>query len=224
MLPDNELSSIMLSSPIIGGRKNTISGILDYENGGIALNDTSEGLDYQIWTGTLLDGNITLTSPTTAAEVIYSGELITEFSFTFDQNMAPVIAFIQDDIAKLRWYDSTESDFVITVIGLGNKTPKVFLDDKRSFNVGSSDVILGYITDGILYMRIQSDRYEIEYELASTCYTLNKIGMGTNLRVQFILDPYTNSAYEGTCWDFSLENPFGVTIVDPYDDCGDPCE
>lgn len=188
MLPGNVLSTIPYISPIIGARANVITGTLDYEDGGAALNDADLGLDYQVWTGTLVDNEIILTSPLTAPEVVYSGALITEFSFTFDQNMAPVIAYIQDEEAKIRWYDSEISDFTITVLGSSNQSPKVFLDDKRELERASSDVLLGYRLNGYLYYRVQRERFANEYVLAKTYFKLNKIGMGVNHRVQFVSD------------------------------------
>jgi len=188
-LPENTLSSSLILANFIGGRANEITGVLDYETGGTDIGDASDGKQVQIWTGTLVENNIILESPLTSPVVVHSGADITEFSFTFDQNMRPVIAFVQADVAKLYWYDSTVADYVITDIAVGAKNPRVSLDDKRTSQDGASDVIVAYITDAReLYFQMQRDRYANSYLLASNVSgVLNKIGMTDGLRFMFML-------------------------------------
>lgn len=189
MLPDNELSSTPMPSMIIGGRSISAYITEDYEDGGIALNDPSEGLSYQIWHGFLEGDNIYVEASNTAKTLVYSGSFITEISFTFDQNMRIVIAFVQEDIAKLYWYDSTIEDYTTTIFEDGAFSPKVFLDDKRDSQIPVSDVILFYMNMQYLCCRNQRDRYGICYELAARgSYKINKVGMGKNLRIQIILE------------------------------------
>jgi len=196
MIPDNSLSSKPIIADILGGRATPVSAMQDYENGGIALNDASEGLLYQIWTGSLEGENIYIEAPNTAKTLVYSGANITEFSFTFDQNMRIVITFIQSNIAKLYWYDSTIEDYATTAFESGARCPKVFLDDKRASQTGNSDVLLFYMLDNELYYRQQRDRFEIRYMLADIINDypnekgsskLINVGMGKNWRLQFTL-------------------------------------
>jgi len=191
MLPDNELSSIPLPSDIIGSRSIVTSALEDYEDGGIALNDASEGLQYQMWHGFLDGDDICVEAPNTAKTVVYTGADITEISFTFDQLMRINIAFVQEGVAKLYWYDSTIADYTVTSFERGARLPRVFLDDKRDSQTEVSDILLVYIADYSLFYRLQRDRYEIEYELAiiseANLITSLRVGMGKNLRIQFIL-------------------------------------
>ena len=214
-LPENILSSSVVSANFIGGRANTITDILDYETGGVNIEDASQGKQVQIWTGKLVGNDITLESPLTEPVVVYSGENITEFSFTFDQLMHPVIAFVQDGIAKLYWYDSSEAAYVVTAIAAGAVTPKVSLDDKRTSQDGTSDVIVAYMSSSDdLYIQRQRDRYEISYKLASCIFgTLNKIGMTDKLRFMFYFTEFTpfNSA--------GLDNPYTSCMEEP-NNCG----
>ena len=187
-LPDNILSSSPITANFIGGRANEITNVLDYETGGKDIGDASDGKQVQIWTGTLVGNDIILESPLTAPVVVYSGENITEFSFTFDQLMRTVIAFVQDDVAKLYWYDSEEEDYVVTAIADGARTPRVSLDDKRTSQDGTSDIIVAYVTDAReLYFQMQRDRYDTSYLLESDVSgILNKIGMTDGLRFMFM--------------------------------------
>lgn len=184
MIPDYKLSSVSLVDDIVGGRSGHVSNHYDCEDGGIALNDPSEGKDYQVWEGELLNGDIILTSPSTEPEIVYSAYGLTEFSFSFDQNMKPVLSFMQNGECKYRWHDSSIGDYRITIIK-DAISPKVFLDDKRITQEASSDIILAYIKSRALYFRLQRDRFEIEYLLKDNVARLFKIGMNRKWRIQF---------------------------------------
>ena len=89
----------------------------------------------------------------------------------------------------LRWYDSQAAQYVTTDFGLG-KNPRLTLDDKRQTQIGNSDVIFAYIRDGSVYYRMQRDRFQTEYQIASglaSSLVLRNIGMATNWRLQFEL-------------------------------------
>jgi hypothetical protein len=209
MIPGNVLSSVRIIAPIIGARRKTVHDLIDYEDGGIGLNDSSEGLLYQEWT-TVTDGTtIKTSSPNTASTLLYTGTTITDVSCTFDQNMNPVYAFTEEGQAKLRWYDSTIADYAVT--NLGGAYPKVFLDDKRPEFSASSDVIVAYVSSGTLYFRMQRDRYGVEYTLATGigCYgRMKNLGMGRNNRLQFILSV---DDYMETCFGFDPTDPYEVS-------------
>ncbi|MBX9754169.1 MAG: hypothetical protein K2X80_05415 [Pseudomonadaceae bacterium] len=191
--PDNALSSAPQVSGFAGSRALATTKTVDYEDGGIGIQDTSKGLLYQRWRARLIDGHtVLLDAPNVPAFALYEGAGITEISFSFDSNMRPVLAFVQAGAAKLRWFDSVVGEQVITEIGAGALTPRVSLDDKRI--VGSdgyqiSDVILGYVRDGSLYYRQQRDRFTVERLLATGITKgLIKIGFSRGLRLQFMLE------------------------------------
>ncbi|USD19956.1 hypothetical protein MJO52_12795 [Microbulbifer variabilis] len=190
MLPDNQLSSQAVPTAFIGGAALPVRHIIDYERGGIAIQDTSRGLDYQTWRVRILnDGKaIVLDAQQVAASTVISGTNITEVSLAFDQNMRPVIAYVESGTAKLYWYDSSQAQQV-TTSWPGIITPRVSLDEKRPLQQQASDVIFAYLKNGNLYHRRQRDRYGSEYLLASNVNSpgLVKIGMSRNFRLQFLL-------------------------------------
>lgn len=191
MLPEGRLSTAKVPAPILGGRALKSSPKIDYEDGPIALNDPSEGLFYQIWTGQIYGEGVFLFSDLVERQDILSALNITEMSFTFDQNGRPTVAYVQYGIAKIWWYDSTIESHTTTEIGSGVLSPKVILDDKRQTQTNSSDIILGYIKNENLYYRQQRDRFGTEYLLATNVVgRLQKIGMGNNLRLQFVVSNY----------------------------------
>lgn len=189
MIPQQRIQPLASPAAFLGARASAdIGWPLDYEDGGIALQDPSAGLLYQQWTGRLLDGTtITLQgsnmeSPTTWL----TGAGITEFSFTFDQNMKPAVAFVEGGVAKLNWFDVTVNQQVTTSFGDSVKNPRVSLDDKHRLASATSDVIFAYLRNGNLYYRQQRDRYLVEYPLATfVAGRLNKIGMNVKNRFQF---------------------------------------
>lgn len=202
MMPGNVLSTTTEFGAFLPPDYLETSDMLDYELGGIGINNATAGLQYQIWTmrvvptGGVLDPvNIVLSAPNTPAFVLFSLAGISEASFCFDQNMQPFVAFVQNGNARFRWYDATLPGFVITDLPIGSYSPKCSLDDKRSIEniLGKSDIIIGYINNDNLYMRMERDRYTVEHFLYGDLTTrianphLERIGMNNMGRLQFLV-------------------------------------
>jgi len=189
--PNDVLSSVTYSAPFRGARNNSITHLRDYEDGGIALNDPSQGLEYQQWHARLINNQVLVTAPNTAEFVLFSESGLEEISLAFDQNMRYCLAYVQSGQAKMKWYDTTVGNFSTLTLPSGSITPRVALDDKRSSQLGNSDIILAYVRDCNLYFRKQRDRFLIEYLLSSNVgYGLMKVGMNTLQRFQFEFDPF----------------------------------
>ena len=192
MLPEGRLSSQNVPAlSILGGRSLTGSLKQDFEDGPIELNDPSAGLYYQIWQALAHDGGVRLYDAQEVGTDVLTALNITEMSFTFDQNGRPSICFTQYGQTKIYWFDSSLGGVTTTTIGAGIGSPKVILDDKRQRQTNSSDIIMGYIKNSQLCYRQQRDRFLIEYVLATGVVgRLIKIGMGNNLRLQFVVGNY----------------------------------
>lgn len=194
MLPDNVLSTTPTPSRFFGARAGATSKTVDYEDGGIALNDPSMGLLYQRWRARLFNAGqansyVVLDARDVPEFVWMTVPDMTEISFSFDANMQPTVAYVANGQAYLNWFDSIASDYVTTTLAADVKTPRVSMDDKRL--VGSqgyqlSDVILAYVRGGNLYYRQQRDRYQVERLLATGVKPLIKIGFSRGLRLQFM--------------------------------------
>jgi len=188
VIPENALSIAPVNAAFSGARALPVTRTVDYEDGGIAIQDPSRGSQYQRWRGRLLGENIILDAPEVEPFVALSGPDITEISFTFDQNMRPAIAYVQAGVAKLWWFDTVAGEQVVTEYPEAI-TPRVILDDKRFTQTLNSDVILGYVHDGALYYRQQRDRFSIERLLdAGPHVGLVKIGFNVQLRLQFLME------------------------------------
>lgn len=191
MIPEQTLSSTTVLGTYIHGDTEDYSPTTDHEPGGTALNDASDGLFVQLWTATTDGTDVTLSAPSVPAAVLFSRPgTITELSLAFDQNMRPVVAFVEDGQAYLYWYDTLAAAQVFTTLAADVDNPRVTLDDKRERQTGTSDVILAYKRATALYFRAQRDRFLVEYHLASGVNRgLRTIRMNNKLRLQFELGP-----------------------------------
>ncbi|MBD8496662.1 hypothetical protein, partial [Pseudomonas syringae] len=151
--------------------------------------DTSKGHLYQIWRARLIREQVLLGATSVPEFVLYEGAGISEISFAFDQNMRPVLSFVQAGQPKIRWHDPVAGAQVVTDLPASALTPKVLLDDKRPTQESSSDVILAYVRDGGLYFRQQRDRYLVERLLATGITTgILRFGLSDQLRLQFMME------------------------------------
>jgi hypothetical protein len=165
----------------------------DYEDGGVALNDPSAGLDYQAWELTYneITGDFTLTPETIGPPVVgvHNAMNVTECALAFDQNCRPFIAYVEAGVARFWWYDSQLADHTVTDLPEGSTSPQCCLDDKRSTQTGTSDTILSFVYDGKLWASEQRDRFEVAYELLDGVTTrLLRVGMNNVLRLQWGLE------------------------------------
>lgn len=176
----------------------TSHALVDYERGGIALNDTSEGLLYQDWTLWLRGDDVVIKAENYAPNpptVLFTFTGITELSLAFDQNMNPFVAYVRDGEPWFWWWDPSPNDYVHVALPVDCLTPRCCMDDKRdnAAGYGFSDVILAYARNDNIYTREQRNRY-IDEDLfeANVFARLIKIGMHGGNRLQLLLtDPDT---------------------------------
>lgn len=183
-MPDNVLSDRAVPAEIIGARANPeITARFDQEDGGIALQDPSRGLMYQVWTAEARDGGVWLSAPNFPAQLIRAGN-ITECSIAFDRAMNWVLAFVEDGQSKLSFYSAAESGRVeIDLVGIN---PRVIHDDKRPTQSDVGEVLVFYLRSGELFQLRQRDRFGAEISIGGeNIVELGKVGMGKNLRLIF---------------------------------------
>jgi hypothetical protein len=198
MFRTNTLSTWPLHDDLIGGRLNRVTNTLDWEDGGFGINNTNYGLLYQIWNCWIDHDKVIISAPNTNPTVLITLSGLTEVSFTFDQNMHPVLAYVQNEISKLLWYDSLEGKQTIKILDTDVITPRVALDDKRAEQSAVSDIILAYFRGSSLYIRLQRDRFLIEYLLKENINgKLVKIGMNRGMRFEFVIEDKSSGGYNG---------------------------
>jgi hypothetical protein len=189
-LPDDVASSVAVVGDLLYPDNLVSDFLTDYEMGGIALNDASRGINYRPWQCWLQEGTIRIRPVDGAGDgtVVVSGDDITAVSFAFDRNMNPAVAYLQDGLCKLYWYDSTIPGMTTTEFS-GATQPRLSHDDKRDGASARSDVIFAYVREGTLYYRQQRDRYTIERSLGvvPSSMSLRNVGMSDRLRLQFVV-------------------------------------
>lgn len=206
MLPDNTISVVPLGADFVVPKS---AKLIDYERGGIALNDTSAGLNFQLWALRYKAGQVLISAETVAETVLFVQPGITELSLAFDQNMQPVVAYRVGDNSYLRWYDATIPG-ITTSTFLGCKNPRVSLDDNRPGRSASSDIIFAYVSNRNMYWRAQREHYSIERLLLADVYELRQIGMMQNYRFGF--DAVYYKPLNDDAEVVASRNPAGATM------------
>lgn len=196
-MPGNSLSNPTIWNAYLPPDNIAPSYTVAYQEGGIGLSDASQGLQVQPWmltiAGPITSNDMVISSPNTAPTVLLSKPNVTEVSLAFDQNMKPCIAYVSQGNSYFWWYDNTIPGYSIITLPAGSTNPRCTLDDKRSvsINLGTADIILCYLLNNNLYMRMERDRFTIDYDLRTSVGndipnpSLQKIGMNSKLRLEF---------------------------------------
>lgn len=182
---EDRLSQLTACSQFIGARAGPVTRQHDYVDGGIAFNDTTQGLMFQTWQARVYYDKILVSADTVPEFLFLEGEDLQEVSMCFDQNMQPCVAYVEQNRSKLRWYNTLTAQFDTIDLPYGTKTPRVVLDDPRPSQSENSDIILVYVRNNALYFRKQRDRFLIEYLLQDGVnFDIVKIGMTSANRLQ----------------------------------------
>lgn len=191
MLPGQALSLSVLSAGFLAPRdqRGITDYLIDYEMGGVDIGDASQGLQVKTWTGQVIGNDVVLSADSVTPVTVLTVPGITEFGFTFDQNMRVFVAYVVGGNTFFYWYDSTITAYTTTQLPSGSKCPRCSLDDKRPLEALSSDIILVYLRAGSMYFRAQRDRYGVEYLLTNAVAgkLLAQVGMNSVNRFQFFL-------------------------------------
>ena len=206
-IPEGRMSTEVVEGTFGIPENRVFYALTSYEMGPIAIEDTTEGLLYQVWVLTYdpATGVITATPETTgpAVEIATISGLIS-LSFTFDQNGRITYVYTTAVSAYMYWYDTALGHTTTTDLGSDCITPAILLDDKRNTQSNANDMLLWYTKDDgggtyDLYMLRQRDRFLTEYLMESGLpYPyIHNIGMNNGLRLQLALKstvpnvPYT---------------------------------
>lgn len=190
-LPQNAESLVPVPGAYLAPDDQVTIKLVDYEAGGVALQDPSQGLTGYIWTIFLVNLDVFVQRNGQPPIRLFSQDNIVELSLAFDQNMRPNVAYASTDgTITLRWFDTTIQAFRSTNFGKA-RNPRLTLDDKRREMSTTSDVLLAYInSSNQLVVRQQRDRYGVEIVLVNNILpttVLKNIGMNDGYRIQFEL-------------------------------------
>lgn len=187
-MPNDSLSQVAIKYGWRGLDQADPTALLDYEEGGVNLNDISEGSEYQLWTFSFIGMTAYATAPNQSAPIslFTIATDIQEIKGCFDQNMAPFVAYKAGSQYHYWWYDTVSAGYIFSDLPSGVDSVGCTLDDKRAFNSTNSDILLFYTNANNLYMRRQRDRYQNEMLVKSGVGgKLVKVGMNGIERLQF---------------------------------------
>lgn len=198
MIPELRLSSQPVVAPYLEADALPRQRLQDFEMGGAAIGDPSQGLQVQVWELRVLGRDVRVRPfPNGQYTLLFQDSDITRIGLAFDQNMRPAVAYVANGVTKLWWFDPrpAQQRNVFTAIP-GARDPVICLDDKRPGQRDFSDILLFYLKDDpsnplqTLYMRAQRDRYGVEYaigQLPQRATSLRQVGMTTAGRLRFLL-------------------------------------
>lgn len=191
--------------------------LVDYELGGIAIGDPSQGLQYQVWEARVAGGVIQTRPESGGAWTdITSASSITEIALAFDQNMRPQVAYMAGGVCRFYWYDADSAAYVTSSFP-GATSPVVSMDDKRAAEVGLNDVVLFYLSGGNVIYRRQRDRYGVAYLMEAVPSGTTRIirwGMTDQLRFQLEFGDDPAAAPEEAPVDTGVEPVHGDAFTD----------
>lgn len=197
MLPgDGELSSKAVVAGSVDPVKRPGDFLIDYERGGLGLNDPSAGLTVQLWKlhverdPTLTNQwNFYVDSPVNGTQFLFSASAVKEAALAFDQNMRPFVVYVENTTTKMWWYDPTIPGQTITTLGTGFRSPRCTTDEKRAWHLADSDIQLWYVRGSNLCVRYQRERFTVEHakKVVGPQAELVSVTMSTNGRLQLRL-------------------------------------
>lgn len=197
MLPNDRRSVFPIAGAPLPPDDRVLHGIVDYERGGVDVNDPSQGVDVFDWV-CAYNGTSVQAWPVgqeNNPRTLFNVAGVASLTFAFDHNMRPTVAFTtQSGGLYLWWYDTVAGAHVFSPPFIDCKNPRLTLDDKRKIAQTSSDVIFAYLkkngsTFDLCY-RQQRDRYTIERTLRTGLNknaVLKNVYMGNNWRLNFEL-------------------------------------
>jgi hypothetical protein len=194
MIP--EPSSVNVTGDILSPNDRAAKKFEDWEMGGVASQDPSQGLRFQEWKAYWEEatGDVYMTADNQPAPVLlYNEPGLVWLTLAFDQNMRWMSAYTVDNgQSYLKWYNSLLEGYETLALSSGVVTPFLTMDDNRDREVllGKSDVILTYIRGGALYARVQRERFLTERLIAADIQGSTRIwhfGMNSKLRLQWEL-------------------------------------
>lgn len=169
------------------------TGLVDYEKGGVALGDSSEGLNKYNWELNVVSKTKAMLHKegTTPIQVFTYPSKPLDVAFCFDQSMNIVLAWQDSEFnIYLRRYSGSINAFETINLGSG-KCPRLTLDEKRAEFIQNSDIILAYITNKSLVYRVQREGFNtihvVEEEMLAS-QRLARIGV-KGFRLQMVLTP-----------------------------------
>lgn len=190
---------VLSSQPLSGGWAEPVNSrvdpLKDFENGGPVLNEGSSDSSYT-WRVYTSGATVLVDRDGVPPEEILTGTDITEVALAFDQTMHPHVAYVDSDSAYWYYWNTLANGYSVMDLP-GARSPRCCTDEKNPQFSGDRDIILTYMRGSTVYVRLQRDRFGVEYAMVpdpeSAAFITDttrivSIGMNTGRRLQWRLE------------------------------------
>lgn len=174
MIPKNEWSCITKPQKYIFKTlplpKQTYGEVFDIKNGPSVIGVEGQDFFQRMWICYQREGNVYIRGAVDAnnwsAESLLFAEasVIESISFTFDQFSRVTVFYAIGTNLYLYYFDSVLSAFTKRLLVSNAYWPVINFDYITEPFRAESDVMLYYVKDDTIFMRIQRDRFDIEYD------------------------------------------------------------
>lgn len=136
--------------------------------GPVNLNDSKNSLDSRYWLVSYTDGTVYIQGSInsewgSATELFLEPLIIEQISLTFDQLGRPLVFYrVGESDLKLFWYNPVIGANEISLVATGIE-PNAGFDVPVDTGASYSDALLFYVREDKIFMRVQRDRFAIEY-------------------------------------------------------------
>ena len=169
------------------------AGVAAVSLGPVALNNSQGVLNSRYWLVTQTGNQVQIQGAEgelweVGASLFNEPLPIQQISLTFDQLGRPLVFYrVGEDTLKLCWYDPIAQESVLTNFGIG-KDPTACFDFPQDTGQSFTDVLLFYVRNDQVFMRIQRDRYAIEYPCPAIQpgLKINSAGLRVDNRLQVV--------------------------------------
>lgn len=186
------LSIPSIATPFTNPIKQVGQPLVGYEMGALQLQNPAGGLMQQLWTLIYSGGGFYVSAPNQNGwTLLFNDGEATECDLAFDQNMFPFVCYMAAGHMRYFWYDPVSQQFEQVDLGVGYRSPRCTLDDKRPFDVSNSDINFSYINLQTLNLcyRLQRERYQTEHVLGpvTTTVYLDAVNFNVGDRLQWAI-------------------------------------
>ncbi len=125
-----------------------------------------------------------------ATELFTTSDVIEDISLSFDSIGRPVVFYQTGTTLKLWYLNSLTGNREIMTVSTNGSSPTTEFDRRDDTDDATSDVLLFYVEDDKIWMRIQRERYEIAHDqgIQQEGLVIKSVGMtaGHRLQVEYI--------------------------------------
>lgn len=201
MIPEGRLSTTAEYGQLLEANGSPYGPFFDWEMGGAALQDPTQGYLVQRWAMRVVDfRRVEIRAGIGSWQLVFEwASDITYASFAFDANMNVVVVFNSGTGSKVYWFDPTPNAYVFFDLPAGIRTPRTCLDEKRPALDNYRDTLVTYFRGGNLCIRSLSQRFLTETILASgqpSNAEILEFGMNVRQRVQWGLRNVTMPGHQ----------------------------